>query len=46
MVEVTGKWRRKSHEKELHELYSPPHVIRVMKSRRMRWAGLVAHAGE
>jgi hypothetical protein len=36
--EVTGGWR-KLHNEELHNLYSPPSTIRMMKSRRMRWAG-------
>jgi hypothetical protein len=39
--EVTGEWR-KLHNKELHDLYSSPIIIRIMKSRRMRWAGHVA----
>jgi hypothetical protein len=39
--EVTGGWR-KLHNEELHHLYSSPSVIRVIKSRRMRWAGHVA----
>jgi hypothetical protein len=36
--EVTGGWR-KLHNEELHNLYSSPNIIRMMKSRRMRWAG-------
>jgi hypothetical protein len=36
--EVTGEWR-KLHKEELNYLYSSPNSIRVMKSRRMRWAG-------
>jgi hypothetical protein len=40
--EVTGEWK-KLHNKELHDLYSSPSIIRVIKSRRMRWAGHVAH---
>jgi hypothetical protein len=42
--EVTGEWRR-LHNKELYALYSSPN-IRVMKSRRLRWAGHVARMGE
>jgi hypothetical protein len=43
--EVTGEWR-KFHSGELYNLYSPPGIIRQNKSRRMRWAGRVAHMGE
>jgi hypothetical protein len=43
--EVTGEWRR-LHNKELHALYSSLNIIRVIKSRRLRWAGHVAHMGE
>jgi hypothetical protein len=43
--EVTGEWRR-LHNKELYALYSSPHIIWVMKSRRLRWAGHVARMGE
>jgi hypothetical protein len=43
--EVTGEWRR-LHNKELDDLYSSPNIIRVIKSRRMRWAGHVACMGE
>ena len=44
MAEVTGE-RRKLHIKELN-LYSSPNIVRVIKSRRMRWAGHVARMGE
>jgi hypothetical protein len=43
--EVTGDWR-KLHNDELHNLYSSPNIIRMMKSRRMRWAGHVARIEE
>jgi hypothetical protein len=39
--EVTGEWR-KLHNEELHDLYSSSSIIRIMKARRMRWAGHVA----
>jgi hypothetical protein len=39
--EVTGEWT-KLHNEELHDLYSSPNVIRIIKSRRMTWAGHVA----
>jgi hypothetical protein len=42
--EVAGGWRR-LHE-ELHNLYTSPNIIRVMKYRWMRWAGNVAHTRE
>jgi hypothetical protein len=42
---VTGEWR-KSHNGELRDLYSSPNIIRIIKSRRMRWAGHVARKGE
>jgi hypothetical protein len=43
--EVTGEWR-KLHNKELRDFYSSPSIIRIIKSRRMRWAGHVARMGE
>jgi hypothetical protein len=42
---VTGEWR-KSHNEELRELYSSRSIIRIIKSRRVRWAGHVARMGE
>jgi hypothetical protein len=42
--EVTWEWS-KLHNEELHDLYSSPTIVRVMKSRRMRWAGHVARMG-
>jgi hypothetical protein len=42
--EVTEVWR-KLHNEELHNLYSSPSIIRVITSRRMRWAGHVARMG-
>jgi hypothetical protein len=42
--EATGEWRR-LHNKELYSLYSSPNIIRVIKSRRLRWAGHVARKG-
>jgi len=43
--EVTGEWR-KLHNEELWDLYSLPNIVRVLKSRRKRWAGHVALMGE
>jgi hypothetical protein len=42
---ATGGWR-KLHNEELHNLYSSPSIIRIIKSRRMLWAGHVARIGE
>jgi len=41
--EVTGEWRQ---NEELNDLYSSPNIVRVIKSRRMRWAGHLACMGE
>jgi hypothetical protein len=43
--EVTREWR-KLHNEELHNLYSSPNIIRMIKSRKMKWAGHVARMGE
>jgi len=43
--DVKGEWR-KPHNEELNDLYSSPSIVRVIKSRRMRWAGHVAGPGE
>jgi len=43
--EVTREWRR-LHNEELNDLYTSPNIMRVIKSRRMRWAGHVARMGE
>ena len=43
--EVKGEWRR-LHNEELNDLYSSPSIVRVIKSRRMRWAGHVVRMGE
>jgi hypothetical protein len=43
--EVTGEWRE-LHNGKLRDLYSSPSIIRIIKSRRMRWAGHVARMGD
>jgi hypothetical protein len=43
--EATEEWR-KLHNEELCDLYSAPSIIRIIKTRRMRWAGQVARIGE
>jgi hypothetical protein len=43
--EETGEWK-KLHNRELHNLYSSPRIIRQIKSRIMKWAGHVARMGE
>jgi hypothetical protein len=43
--EVIGGWRR-LHNVELHNLYYSPSIIRIIKSRRIRWAGNAARMGE
>ena len=44
-MDLRGEWR-KLHNEELNDLYSLPNILRVVKSRRMRWAGHVVRMGE
>ena len=44
--EVTGEWRRKLHNEEHNDLYCSPYIVRVIKSRRTRWAKQVARMEE
>jgi hypothetical protein len=43
--EVTGGWR-KLHNEELYDFHSSPNIVRMMKSRKMRWAGHATRMGE
>jgi hypothetical protein len=43
--EVTREWRQ-LHNEELNDLFSPPNIVQVIKSERMRWAGHVGYMGE
>jgi hypothetical protein len=43
--EVDGSWR-KLHNDDLHNLYSSPNIVRIIKARRLRWVGHVARMGE
>jgi hypothetical protein len=45
MCDKSGEWR-KLHNEELNDLYPLPNIVRVVKSRRMGWAGHVAHMGQ
>jgi hypothetical protein len=45
-LSIRGMDVRKLHNDELHSLYSSPNIVRVIKSRRMRWAGHVTRMGE
>ena len=43
--EVTGVWR-KGHKEKMNDLYTSPNIVQVIKLRRIRWVGHVAHMGE
>jgi hypothetical protein len=43
--EVTGEWR-KLHKEELNDMYCSPNIVRVIKSKRIRWTGHVARMGK
>jgi hypothetical protein len=43
--EVTEDWR-KPHNEDLHKLYSSPNIVRMIKSRRMRWTGHISQMGK
>jgi len=45
MDEVMGEWRS-LHNKELNDFYCSPNIVRVIKSRRLRWVGLVVRMGK
>jgi hypothetical protein len=45
MEEVTGEWR-KLYDVELNDLYFSPNIVRMIKLRRVKWAGQVAYMGE
>jgi hypothetical protein len=46
MMMITIKWTHYINTEELHDLYFSPNIVRVIKSRRMRWAGHVARMGK
>jgi len=46
VLNARAKEKRTLHNEELNDLYSSPNIVRVIKSRRMRWAGYVARMGE
>jgi hypothetical protein len=46
LINISAENWRKLHNEELHNFYSSPNIIRMIKSRRMSWAGHVARMGE